>query len=295
MLKSMTAYGRATAVSSIGRVVVEIQSVNRKFLEIHLNMPKELRRFEMDIRKQIAREVVCGQVNINVLPRFQAFSPVSVAPNLALARDLHKAWQQIAAELNVDFPSQFSLSLLAQADEILIYDEDIEHDDQYKQLIQDALSEALRHFTEMRVREGQAMLRDLTQRLSRLDTMIGTIAAKSEGAPQKYRDKLAKRLEEALPGCLENEDKLLRELLIYSDKVDVSEEITRFCSHLEQFDKLVHSSTPGVGKAMDFIIQELGREINTLGSKSPDLEVSHVVVNVKTELAKIREQVQNIE
>lgn len=295
MLKSMTGYGRSTAISPIGRIVFEIQSVNRKFLEVHLTMPKELRRFEVDIRKRIAAEIVCGQVRVHITAHFEGLNPVVVTPNLALARDLHQAWLQIAHELNVDFKEQFNLALLSNEEGILVYDEDVEHDEQYRQLIEEAASGALKQFAEMRSYEGQVLLADLEERLSRLEASIKTIAEKVVGTPQKYREKLIKCLEEVLPGCVENEEKLLREIVIYAERVDVTEEITRFKSHLEQFKKLLYSDAAGIGKAVDFIIQELGREINTLGSKSPDIEVSHLVVDMKTELAKIREQIQNIE
>lgn len=295
MLKSMTAYGRATAISSVGRIVFEIQSVNRKFLEVHLTMPKELRRFEIDIRKRIAAEISCGQVRVHITARFEALNPVVVAPNLAFAKDLHRAWQQVAEALNVDFKEQFNLALLAQEEGILVYDEDVEHDELYRKLIDEAAAGALKQFSEMRSYEGKVLLADLEERLLRLNASIEIIAEKVVDAPRKYREKLIRCLEEAVPGCVENEERLLREVVIYAERVDVTEEITRFKSHLDQFNKLLKTDTAGTGKAIDFIIQELGREINTLGSKSPDIDVSHLVVDVKTELAKIREQIQNIE
>lgn len=294
MLKSMTAYGRAVLDTSIGRFTFEIQSVNRKFLEINTYIPKELLRYEIDIKKVIAQHLTRGQVNVKVSVDYGDESPLVVKPNIALAKQLKSAWDKIAEELGFD-KEAIRLNLFSGVKELLAVEEDIADEGSYQTAIQESLRKALIPFMKMKETEGAALQADILNRLATLKEGIDKIAGLGSGAVSKYREKLKARLEEVVAGCVENDERLLREVAVFADKVDIAEEITRFLCHLNHFDEVIHSNTEGVGKTLEFILQELGREINTIGSKSADIEIGRRVVEIKTGIEQIKEQIQNVE
>jgi uncharacterized protein (TIGR00255 family) len=295
MLKSMTAYGRSSISSSVGRFAVEIQSVNRKHLELNVFLPKELTRFESDIRKLISRFISRGQVTIKLFAKFDTSTPVSVIPNLPLVRQLKAAWDEIAQEVGLDKKNSFSLSLIQNETGVITYGEDLQNEEVYRNIICQAIEEALKGFVEMRNREGKELQTDIEARLSKMQKWIVQIEKLAPGATEKYRQKLIERLNEVVPGTFENEERILREVCLYAERIDISEEITRFNSHLKQAEILINNNTGSQGKTFEFLLQELNREINTIGSKSSDVEVSKLVIEVKSELEKIREQIQNVE
>lgn len=289
----MTAYGRACVASSFGRIIVEIQSVNRKHLEINSFLPKELVRFDAEIKQWVGARIHRGQVTFKVTACFDTESPTVVAPNLPLARQLKKAWDQIATELGIE--KEFSLELLAKENDLLLYEEDLKDEEGCRKALHEATSHALSQMMEMKRKEGEALRNDISSRLERLETLIKKAEDKAPDAPKKFRQKLTERLEEVLQKGIENEERILREVCVYAEKVDIAEEITRFKSHLKQFETLLNKESLSIGKTMDFLVQELNREINTVGSKASDIELSHLVVDIKGELERIREQIQNIE
>lgn len=295
MLKSMTAYGRATIAAPLGHFTAEIQSVNRKHLEIHTYLPKELTRFDSDVRKWISEAVNRGQINVKINACFELESPVVVKPNLSLARQIKGAWDAIANDLGLDPAKSFNLSLLKNETGILLYEEDLKNEDEVRSVLKKAIEEALNPFLEMKQVEGHALYLDIAKRLKRLEEAIQKINSKASGATDKFRQKLIDRIEEVLPGKVENEERILREIALYAEKIDIEEEITRFNSHLKQVDSLIQSKSGSIGKSFEFLLQELNREANTIGSKTSDVEVSHLVVSMKSELERIREQIQNIE
>lgn len=295
MLKSMTAYGRSVTLSSIGRLSVELHSVNRKHLEINTFLPKELLRFDSLIKSLLAAKVARGSVHVKVNVVFENESPLKVKPNLALAKELKNAWDEIARELGHPAGTVFDLTLLMKEPGLLIYDEELKNEEEYAQALRSGLQEALEHLIEMKVTEGIALERDIQERLRLLKKALEEIKQRTTGASDRLKQKLIAKLEEVSISILEHEERLLREVLLYAEKADVTEEITRFESHLTQFQGLLGSQKEGIGKTLEFMIQELNREINTIGSKASDVEVTRSVVEVKSELEKIREQIQNVE
>lgn len=289
----MTAYGRACVSSHLGRFVAEIQSVNRKHLEINTFIPKELNRFDPDIKNWIASQVFRGSINVKIIVAFEKESPLVVTPNLPLARQIKKAYDMIAEELGIE--NGFKLSMFANEQGVLLYDEDIKDEEKYRDSLKQVIESALGDLVEMKKREGAILQKDIADRLQDLHKLIRFIADKAPGATERYRQKLKERLEEVLPGHIENEEKILREISIFAEKVDISEEITRFNSHLLQFENTMDKASGGVGKTLEFLVQELNREVNTIGSKASDIEVSKRVIEIKSELERIREQIQNIE
>lgn len=293
MLKSMTAFGRACINTPIGRFVAEIHSVNRKYLEINAILPKELTRFDIEIKKWVSAAVARGQINLRITVAFDTVSPLIATPNLPLAKQLKAAWEKIISELHLESP--FTFEMLAQEPRLICYDEDIHDEDLYRQALHQVIEEALQPFLIMKKREGEALHSDISSRIELLKKWIKSIAEKSPEATVKYRQKLVQRLEEVLAGSVENEERILREVTIYAEKIDIEEEITRFEVHLKQVMDLLSSDAPSIGKTLEFLIQELNREANTISSKSSDVSISHLIVNIKTELERIREQIQNIE
>lgn len=295
MLRSMTAYGRHSLSTPLGQFTVEIQSVNRKHLEINTLLPKELMRFDPDIRKIIGIAVVRGQVTVKLTAYFEKVMPITVMPNLPLVRQLKAAWDAIAKDLSLRDPSEFSLDLLHGEEGIFLYGENLQDEPGYRVAIFEVVEGALKAFLAMRAHEGEALQRDISSRLKKLSHWMDEIASRAGGATDKYRQKLLERLESLMPGIMENEERVLREICLYAERIDITEEITRFYSHLQQCEKLFLMEAGSIGKTFEFVLQELSREVNTIGSKSSDIEISRLVIEIKSELERMREQIQNIE
>lgn len=295
MLKSMTAYGRSSIKVDVGHIVIEIQSVNRKHLEIAVVLPKELELFDIEIKKWISALVHRGSVAVKVIASFESKVPFIVQPNLPLAKQIKEAWDKIAQHLHLQ-DEEFNLSLLASVPDILIIEENYEYEELYRQHLKAAVEVALKGFMQMKIKEGALLQIDLNNRLIHIHKTMQNIEKRTPYASQKYRDKLMARLEELAPGHVENEERILREVALFAEKIDITEEITRFFCHLTRFEELMLSTdTHAIGKTLEFILQELSREINTIGSKSSDMEIARLVIDIKSELERIREQIQNIE
>jgi uncharacterized protein (TIGR00255 family) len=298
MLKSMTAYSRASERTQAVQFVVEIQTVNRKHLEITVTLPKELAFFDSDVRNWIAQRIARGQVSVKISVAFESESPVEVKPNLPLIRQYKKAWDQIISELSIRPADEAFFSLIGSESGIFLTEDCIKDKEDYRQSLKICVDKALESLIGMKKTEGAALQRDISIRLQNLKSSMSFIAEKAPTAVQRFRQKLVERLKEVLSsdlGSLNEDERILKEIAVYSEKIDIAEEVTRFRSHLDQFDQLVHSSQESVGKTLDFLIQELHREINTISSKSSDLDVSRFVIDIKSELERIREQIQNIE
>lgn len=288
----MTAYGRASLTSQIGRLSVEIQSVNRKHLEINIVCPGRLNKYDAEIKKWISAAVARGQINIRINVVNQETSPVSVAPNLPLARQVFAAWNEIANDLNQHFELA---TLFAAQPDLLIYEEQSVDEEQFIAALKEVFDKALKQLTSMKMAEGKALFKDISARLQGMEPLIRFIAERAPGATERYRQKLMERVKEVAGAGEETDERVVREVCLYAEKVDIAEEVTRFQSHLVQAEQLLASDSQSVGKTLEFILQELNREINTIGAKSSDIEVSRSVITIKTELERIREQIQNVE
>ncbi|MBA3958347.1 MAG: YicC family protein [Parachlamydiaceae bacterium] len=295
MLRSMTGYGRASLTTAQGRFVVEVQSVNRDHLDIQIFAPKELARFDHELRKLVAASIARGHITVRVTAQFENGSPVSVRPNIPLAEQITNACRKISNELGIVLQDDALWRLLTREDGVLQYEVALEGEEGYRTSLREAASQALKAFVTMREVEGQTLQRDICQRFKLLRQTMNQIASKAPQATEGYRKKLTERLNEVISGCVENEERVLREVCLFAERVDIAEEVTRFNSHLDQVESLLRSDQSAIGKTLKFMLQELGREINTIGSKSSDSEVSHLVVEVKGELERVREQALNIE
>lgn len=286
MLRSMTGFGRAVLDVPAGRLTAEIQSVNRKYLEVSVSAPKEFGKFEPFVRKWVGDALSRGQVSVKIyfLPAMSAIE--ELLPDVKILKGLKKSWDHLAKEVGaptVDLPFLMQYMPLPAR----------EASDKELKALEQCMEEALNALVQMKTQEGKALGVDLADRLKALQKMLGEIERHAPDATQRMRAKLFEKMEGVLKMGPELEERLLREVALFADRVDISEEITRFRSHVEQFQKLLKDES--VGRKMDFLLQEMGREVNTIGSKSMEASIAHKVVEMKAELEKMREQVQNIE
>lgn len=292
MITSMTGFGRAEMEAPYGKLIVETQSVNRKFLEIFISLPKEFSRFENDVRKLVNEKIQRGLVSVRVylIPDENRFQ--KLLPDVKMLKTLKAGWEKIATELSLakeEISLDFLMRQLSETSQIQFASEDD------FESVQKCLMEALHSLIRMKQQEGSVLKEDISSRLKIIEQVLGEIEKGAPNTTIKLRQKLQERLEECMAPGKELDERLLREVAIFSEKVDISEEITRFRSHLSQYLQLLTSQQGVIGRKMDFLVQEMGREINTIGSKAMDAEISQKVVDVKSELEKIREQIQNIE
>jgi uncharacterized protein (TIGR00255 family) len=295
MFKSMTAYGRAIHTSSLGRFIAELHSVNRKHLEINTFLPAELLRFDAEIKRWTSAEIGRGQVNLKISASFDLSSPIRISPNLSLIRQYRKVWNEITKDLNIEFSNEAFLQILVDKKDLYFYEQEIEDEAHYRRVLQELVTQAATQLKIMKKREGEILYTDISARFARLPKLIQEISKKAPSATERYRERLINKISEIMGPSSENEERILREICIYAEKVDIAEELTRFDSHLIQVQELIHSDVEGLGKMLEFLVQELNREINTISSKSFDIDVSRCVIEIKSELERIREQIQNIE
>jgi uncharacterized protein (TIGR00255 family) len=292
-MKSMTGYGWADAVQNGLKVTVELSSVNRKQSEISVNLPRELEVLEAQIRDEINRRVARGRVTARVTVHAGEKREGNVRVNGALAAAYTNKLRELARELKLS--GDVTLDHLLRAPGVLESDDDIPDAEDFWPAVEKALKPALEMLVGMREKEGSHLRADLVRRV---DTMRKSAIKVQKRAPQvqvRYRKQLFERIQSAgLEAEKIEEERVLKEIIFFADRSDISEEITRLQSHFKQFDDCVNAREP-VGRTLDFLAQEMNREINTIGSKANDAMISREVVVLKTELEKFREQAQNVE
>lgn len=289
----MTGYGRASLEREGMQVVVEISAVNRKHLDINLALPRHFIRFDPEIRKTVGSRVFRGHISLRIGVAFVKSAPVEVRPNIALADKLFQGWRQIAEALRIN--ETLSLSLLEGESDLFTFEENALQMEACGKLILDAVEMALLPFLAMKEQEGLVLEKEIRTRLDAIANRFRQIHPFASGATEKYRLKLLDKLKSSLPEIDVDEGRVLREIALFADRIDIAEELVRFESHLTQFFGLLKSDEVAAGKKAEFILQELAREINTIGSKSSEIEITKSVIDIKSELEKIREQIQNVE
>lgn len=290
-MKSMTGFGRASLESNGKNYIIEIKTVNNKYSDITVKSPKRLSFMEDKIRKQIANRITRGKVEVSV--SFFDFSNKSknVVLNKEIAKEYIKQLREIADENNLS--ENISVVEIAKLPDIL-NSIDSDNDEEIAGEALQCLNMALDSLIEMRKTEGENIKQDLLVRIERVQNLVDKIAENSKGIVEEYVSKLEKRVKEILKTDVVDENRIAQEAVIYADKTSIEEEWTRLNSHIVQFKELVNSDGP-VGKKLDFMIQEMNRETNTIGSKAGSGEITKAVIDLKVELEDIREQIQNIE
>jgi uncharacterized protein (TIGR00255 family) len=292
MIKSMTGYGKAESAYGAGRITVEVRCVNHRYGEVTVKLPRVLLQFENEIKKRVSEKLSRGKIDVFIQLEGAVALGVPTA-NLPLARGYHKAFSSIAEALGLG--DQVSLALIAaQRDVVSIAAEPEAALEEIPQELVAAVDESLRKVDEMRVFEGESLMADFLKRRENLAELIGRVSARSPQVVAEYAERLKERIGQLTSDSGLPEERLALEVALLADKCDITEELVRLESHLRQFDETLTRGEP-VGRKLDFLLQEINREVNTVGSKANDAQIAANVVELKAELEKIREQVQNIE
>ena len=292
-MTSMTGFGRGEARQSNLTWTVECGSVNRKQLEVVINLPRELSELESSVRTIVTAAVSRGRVNVVVRSTSEEQTGEnSVRVDQSLARQYFTVLHDLAAQLGL--PGQISLQDIIRQPGVLGQQQAETSPEAACPAIEVALQAALKQMIAMRQAEGANLRQDIESRLQSIETLLTSIRSKASTVPEHHRKALRQRLEDAgLPLPLDDE-RLVKEIALFADRTDISEELARAASHVKQFRSYLAAAEP-VGRSLDFLLQEFFREFNTMGSKASNAEIAHHVVTAKTELEKIREQVQNAE
>jgi uncharacterized protein (TIGR00255 family) len=293
-MKSMTGYGWGECARDGFKVTVEMSSVNRKQSEISINLPRELEVLEAQIRDEINRRIARGRLTTRVsLHAAEGREAAKAHLNKPLAQAYARELAKLAKELNLE--GNVSLDLIMRAPGVLQTNEEMADAEDFWPAVEKALNQALEVLIKMRSREGANLRKDLAKRIALMRKSVAQVKKEAPLVQKKYREQLIHRIKSiGLDELALDEDRLIKEVFFFADRSDISEELTRLDSHFQQFDEYVTSAEP-VGRALDFLAQEINREVNTIGSKANDSLIAQQVVILKTELEKFREQAQNVE
>ena len=292
MIKSMTGFGRCEIAEADRKITVEMKSVNHRYLDVTIKMPKKLNFFEAAIRTELKNYMQRGKVDLFITYEDFTESNVCVKYNKELAAEYMQYFDRMAEDFSLD--NDIRVSTLARFPEILTMEEQTVDEEQLWKLLDKALKGAAENFVETRIREGENLRNDLIAKLEGMLAHVDFITERSPEIIEQYKEKLTKKVEELLSDKQVDESRLLMEVTIFADKVCVDEELVRLRSHITATrDALLAGGS--IGRKLDFIAQEMNREANTILSKSSDLEISNRAIELKTEIEKVREQIQNIE
>jgi len=293
VIRSMTGFGTATADVTGGRLAVEIKSVNHRFSEAQVRLPRDLGALEERVRALVMEQIRRGRVEAiisrdNGTRRQRAFRA-----DVDLAASYTQALRDLAASVGVS--GEISLAQLAALPDVLRLEEDRVEVEALWPALEEAVRAAIGALVAMRITEGARLAEDMLARAGAVERMAEAIAARSRGVAQAYGERLRGRLAELLGETPVDEARIAAEIAVFADRSDITEELTRLRSHLEQFRQVVTAEEGAVGRKLEFILQEMGRETNTIGSKANDLEITRAVIEMKGEIESLREQIQNIE
>lgn len=291
MIRSMTGYGRGQGRVNGQIFLVEIRTVNHRYADINIKAPRLLMAFEAEVKKQVAALLKRGKIDVFINQEAAAEGSAIPLLNEPVAQAYIALFRRMQADYQLG--GEIPLELLVAQKDVLIGEESALDEESLRASLRQAVDEALAGLVKMREIEGEATRQDMFERIAQISAWLEKIVARAPQVPLEWRQKLSERLQRLKEDGVD-EARLAQELALFADRCDISEELTRFRSHLQQFEQLFESREP-VGRQMDFLIQELNRETNTMGSKSNDAELTSNVVAIKAELEKIREQVQNIE
>ena len=292
MIKSMTGFGRCEVLKDSKKFTVELKSVNHRYLDVNIRMPKKLNFFETSIRTLLKSYADRGKVDIFITYEDLSQSQVSVKYNAALAAEYLKYLNQMAEEFSLD--NDVRVSTLSRYPEVFTMEECSEDEDELWNGLKEALEGAFSQFVEMRTKEGERLKEDILLKLDLLSEQIRFIEERSPQIIAEYRTKLEEKMRELLEDTQIDDNRIAAEVILFADKICTDEEVVRLKSHIQHMKETLEESN-GIGRKLDFIAQEMNREANTILSKANDLDISNRAISLKTEIEKIREQIQNIE
>lgn len=292
MIKSMTGFGRCEITENNRKFTVEMKSVNHRYLDVNIKMPKKLNFFESAIRTELKNYISRGKVDVFITYEDYTENNASIRYNRELAAEYMKYLRQMQEDFGLD--DDIRVSTLSRYPEVFTMEEqNVDEEELWKEL-QKAIKGAAEGFVQTRITEGEHLRADLIDKLDGMLKMVDFISERSPQIVQEYRQKLEDKVKELLGDAHVDENRLLTEVTIFADKVCVDEELVRLRSHIET-TKATLQEGGSIGRKLDFIAQEMNREANTTLSKSNDLEISNCAIELKTEIEKVREQIQNIE
>lgn len=292
MIKSMTGFGRCEVLKDSRKFTVELKSVNHRYLDVNIRMPKKLNFFETSIRTLLKSYADRGKVDIFITYEDLSQSQVSVKYNAALAAEYLKYLNQMAEEFSLD--NDVRVSTLSRYPEVFTMEECSEDEDELWNGLKEALEGAFSQLVEMRTKEGERLKEDILLKLDLLSEQIRFIEERSPQIIAEYRTKLEEKMRELLEDTQIDDNRIAAEVILFADKICTDEEVVRLKSHIQHMKETLEESN-GIGRKLDFIAQEMNREANTILSKANDLDISNRAISLKTEIEKIREQIQNIE
>lgn len=292
MIKSMTGFGRAEAVTKEWKITVELKSVNHRYLDLNIKMPRKLNLFEGQVRNLMKTYMQRGKVDIFIT--YEDYTAGSVA--LKYNRDLAAEYLGYLKEMEQEFQlkNDVNVTMLSRYPEVLTMEEQPVNEEKLWNCLEMPLREACKKFVETREREGEHLKKDLLMKLDGLDEKVCAVEKRSPEVVQAYREKLETKVHELLEDSQIDDNRIAAEVVLFSDKICNDEETVRLHSHIRGMRKIL-TEQEGVGRKLDFMAQEMNREANTILSKSSDIQVSDIAIDLKTEIEKIREQIQNIE
>ena len=292
MIKSMTGFGRCEVQKDSRKFTVELKSVNHRYLDVNIRMPKKLNFFETAIRTLLKSYANRGKVDIFITYEDLSQTQVSVKYNAALAAEYMKYLKQMEEEFGLE--NDVRVSTLSRYPEVFTMEEQSEDEEELWNGLKEALEGAFTQFVETRKTEGENLKKDIISKLDLLSEQIGFIEERSPQIVAEYRAKLEDKMKELLADTQIEESRIASEVILFADKICTDEEVVRLKSHISHMRNTLEEKDE-IGRKLDFIAQEMNREANTILSKANDIEVSDLAISLKTEIEKIREQIQNIE
>ena len=292
MIKSMTGFGRSEIVKGNRKISVEIKSVNHRYLEAGIKMPKKLNVFESRMRDLLKKYATRGKIDIFINYEDDSESQVNLKFNQNIADEYMAIFNNMSEKYNLK--NDMTVGGLARFPEVITMDEVQEDEEELWHFIEDAMKAALEQFVNTRILEGENLKKDLLGKLDHMEELVAFVEKRSPEIMKEYRSKLESKVKELLGDTPIDESRIATEVIISADKIGVDEETVRLRSHIEHARKCLNEDG-GIGRKMDFIAQEMNREANTTLSKANDIEISNAAIDLKTEIEKVREQIQNIE
>lgn len=292
MIKSMTGFGRCEAVTDECKISVEIKAVNHRYLDLSIKMPKKFNYFEAAMRTLLKDYIQRGKVDVFITYEDYTEDQVSLKYNSTLAAEYMKNFEKMAEQFGLE--DDVTVSMLSRCPEVLTMEQVPEDEEHMWAMLQEVLKGAAENFVETRLREGENLKNDLIGKLDHMLSMVDFIEERSPKILEEYRQRLGDKVRELLQNSTIDESRILTEVTVFADKICVDEETVRLRSHIEGMKKELLAGG-SVGRKLDFIAQEMNREANTILSKANDLEISDKAIALKTEIEKVREQIQNIE
>lgn len=292
MAKSMTGYGSGTIVEDGKEISIELKSLNHRYTDINIRIPRNLSFLEDDIRKKIQEQVSRGRIDVFVNYQNTNEDSYDIKIDFALLKSYLNSFDQIKKTTNL--VDDITLSQILKLNDILIVSIREENNDTLTKIMRNSLEKALCELIQMRSDEGEKLAHDIDQRADFINSKVSKIEDRVPIVIQEYKEKLQARIYELLQGMEMDMNRFNTEVAFFSDRSNITEEIIRLRSHIKQLQDTLSLKIP-IGRKLDFIVQEMNREINTIGSKANDLNITNIVMDIKSEIEKIREQIQNIE